>query len=211
MQLWQPNYAKDPKKYENCNPVPRSNASRGSPSSSSPATTNEEDARHHPELEKAHRPLAFGGVKVDTRLGRRDEANGSRPSTGATPHPIQLLEPTSPMTDSTAEGKSRQIQPATVHIAQKLHRTQERGPTATSPEREDAPPALDTWTGDPPDPLLPWSRHWHQRKTPKGRGRDPGKLFPCAAAATVSPTPPGRCSRREASPRQTLQKQVTKS
>jgi hypothetical protein len=46
--------------------------------------------------------------------------------------------------------------------------------------------------------------------TLKGRGRDQGKLFPCDAAATASPTSPGRLSRRgEASPRQTLTPPLT--
>ena len=69
-------------------------------------------------MEKAHHPLAFVGVEEDTHLGRWDDANGCRTSTGVTPHPVQLLDPPSSSMKSSA--KSMQIHPATNHITQQL-------------------------------------------------------------------------------------------
>ena len=114
-QLPRPNCAKDPTENKNCTEVPGSRASRRHSSSSSPAAATEEDAGQHLEQEKSHRPQALKGVEKDTRRERRDEAFGGRPSTEAAPRPILLLDLSSPSTDPAAEGRPRQIQPATFH------------------------------------------------------------------------------------------------
>jgi hypothetical protein len=90
-QLSQPNFTKDPKRKKDYNQVPKSFGNRRCSKSSSPATAVEEDNRHHFELEKPHRTLAFEGVEVDTCLIRWDEAVGDRPSTGAAPQALQLV------------------------------------------------------------------------------------------------------------------------
>ena len=67
-----------------------------------------EDEHHH-EPEKLHRTQALVEVAVE-------KAIGGRPSTGAAPRLLQLLDPTSPSTTATIEGKSSRIQPPNNHI-----------------------------------------------------------------------------------------------
>ena len=119
-QLPQLNCAKDPTEDKNYTEVPGSRASRRHSSSSSPAAATEEDAGQHLEQEKSHRPQALKGVEEDTRRERRNEAIGGRPSTEAAPRPILRLDLSSPSTDPTAEGRPRQIQPATFHSTSRI-------------------------------------------------------------------------------------------
>jgi hypothetical protein len=79
-----------------------------------PAATAEED-EHCLELERFHRMLALSGVKIDTHHGKRDEAVGGHPSTGATPQLLQLPDLDSPPPTTAAERGLSQIQPSTNH------------------------------------------------------------------------------------------------
>jgi hypothetical protein len=88
------------------------------------ATVKED--HHHRDLERSHRPLAFEGAEVDTRHRGRDDAVGGRPSTGAAPQPLQILDLSSPSTTTAAAGTSNQIQPANNHISHSLHHILEK-------------------------------------------------------------------------------------
>ena len=60
-------------------------------------TAAEEDEHSH-ELEKTYRALPLEGVETE-------EAIGGRPSTGATPRPLQLLDLSSASTTTAVEGE----------------------------------------------------------------------------------------------------------
>jgi hypothetical protein len=82
------------------------------------------------------------------------------------------------MIDSTTEGKSRQIQPATVHIAQKLHRTQEREDQQQHHLREKM--CRRPWTPEqgirqiPSSPVSPLT----PKEDAKGARKRPGEVIP---------------------------------
>jgi hypothetical protein len=114
-QLSQLNFIEDPEKHKNYNQTHRTSEIRSRPKFSSPTAVVEEDLEHHRELEEPHRTLALKGVEVDTRPERQDGAVGGHPSTGATPQPLQLLDLSSPSAATAAEGRTSQIQPATIH------------------------------------------------------------------------------------------------
>ena len=74
---------------------------------SPPATAAREEDEHPLELKKTHRTLALRGVEVE-------EAVGGRPSTGAAPRLLQLLDLSSPATPPPPpprEGWLRSSQP----------------------------------------------------------------------------------------------------
>jgi len=98
----QPNFTKDPNKEKIYTDAPGSFVNQPQSTSSSPAITVEEEDEPHRELEKPHRTKALVGVEVE-------EAVGGRPSTGATPQALQLLDLSSPSATTAAEGRTSQI------------------------------------------------------------------------------------------------------
>lgn len=104
---------KDPTENRNCSQVPESYACcRKHRTAPSPDCAADEEPGYHPDLEEPHRTKTFGRAEVDTRPGGRDEGIADRPSAGAAPRALQILNRRPPSTTTATTGSPSSIHPA---------------------------------------------------------------------------------------------------
>jgi len=122
--------------------------------------------------------MALVGVAVEKVVS-------CRPSTGASPQPLQPLDLPSPSTTAAAEERPRQIQPPNAHQNPSLlcsPRTK-ASYLCRRRRRNEAGLLYRRSTRGAPHPR---ARRWRRSGTPTGRGRNREDLFHSSAAATVA-------------------------
>jgi len=173
-----PYYAKDPEQQRNYKENPGSFAIQQHSNSPPPdIATGDENERHH-ELKKPHRTQALVGVAVEKALSGRPSL-GPRPNSSSSQILARRRRPASPRVN-----RARSSHPSSTKSTACLESIKQKASGLTC-RRATCHALLYK-------PRRP--RRQRRSKAPPGRGRVRESLFPSAAAAIASPTPPGKAS-----------------